>query len=348
MNTLYINYIYIYTRMVSNLVIVESPGKIATITKYLNENPSLKKYGTFVVMASVGHIRDLVKKKLAIDIDNNFEPEYEFSQDKKKVIESLKKEAKKCSHVYLAADNDKEGVFIADSVRLALNLGQNYKRIVFTEISSKALQYAIEHAGKINQNQLDAQVARRTLDRLVGFKISPVLWKKFSTATNLSAGRVQSAVLHLIIEKESDVQNFKSTSYWYYTGNFGLKVKGETKYSPLNENVKLYYQETVHKDEDENSVKKLFKNLKNDFVIRNVKTRETRQKPELPFITSSLQQEAGFPIKRTMQLAQELYEAGHITYMRTDSYNISEDFQKDARELIRLCMGRSSSEMLPM
>ena len=145
------------------------------------------------------------------------------------------------------------------------------------------------------------------------------------------------------------MQNFKSTSYWYYTGNFGLKVKGETKYSPLNENVKLYYQETVHKDEDENSVKKLFKNLKNDFVIRNVKTRETRQKPELPFITSSLQQEAGFPIKRTMQLAQELYEAGHITYMRTDSYNISEDFQKDARELIRTMYGLlCSSEMLPM
>lgn len=320
-----------------NLVIIESPGKLSTITKYLN-NPEFKKYGKFVVVASVGHIRDLPPKSLGIDIDKNFAMTYEFSDLKKQVIENLKKNAKNAKTVYLAADQDDEGCQISESVRVALNLGQNYKRITFTEISPKALQYAIEHAGKIDQNQLEAQETRRTLDRLVGYKLSPVLWKKFTNGgmSKLSAGRVQSAVLHLIIQKEEEIKKFKSSPYWYFFGDFHLKIKGD---SQKLEEIKLYKNDTILKDEDETSTKNLLKKIKNDFTIRDVRSKETRQKPDLPFITSTLQQSGGFGVKKTMQLAQELYEAGLITYMRTDSYAISDDFKESAQKYIQQTYG---------
>ena len=316
-----------------NLVIVESPGKVKTITKYLNDNlPLTKKHGKFIVMASVGHIRDLLKNELSIDIDNNFEPIYEFSNDKRKIVEALKKCVKQCSNVFIASDNDKEGEFIAESIRVALDLGQKYMRIVFTEISANALQYAIEHPNKIDQHQLDAQVTRRTLDRLVGFKLSPLLWTHFKTPKNvhLSAGRVQSALLHLIIDREQEIKNFQSKQYWSYIGTFKL-VEIDTTL----ENVKLCGQNgTIVKENLEKCVHSFLKGLQNSYMVRDIKTRETTKKPEPPFITSSLQQESSFSVKRTMHLAQELYEAGHITYMRTDSFNMSEVFKTEAREFV--------------
>lgn len=321
-----------------NLVIVESPGKVATITKYLNNNPELKKLGKFVVMASVGHIRELPPKSLGIDIENNFKLTYQFSELKKKVIADLIKNAKNAKTVYLAGDADSEGTFISESVRVALNLGQNYKRITFTEISPKALQYSILHAGKIDQDQLEAQETRRSLDRLVGYKLSPILWKKFTTggASHLSAGRVQSAVLHMVIQKEIEIQKYKPNKYWYFYANFDLKI---VKESQKLEEIKLYQGSTVYKDSNEDSTKLLLKKIKYDFNISDINSKESRQKPDLPFITSTLQQSAGFPIKRTMQLAQELYEAGLITYMRTDSTNISEDFKIIAQDYVTKIYG---------
>ena len=321
-----------------NLVIVESKGKVDKITNYLNTNPALKKHGKFVVMASFGHIRNLPSKTLGIDIDKHFAMSYEYLEDKKKVLEDIKRKAQKAKVVYLASDKDSEGSQISESLRIALNLGQNYKRITFSEISSKALQYAVEHPGKIDQNQLESQETRRALDRLVGYKLSPVLWRMFSTgaASNLSAGRVQSAVLHIIINKEQEIQRFKTSPYWTYQGEFTLKIRTD---SQKLEEVKLYKGDTIHKEEDPALVKAFLKKIKNDFTIKDVKTRESRQKPPLPFITSTLQQEAGFPVKRTMQLAQDLYEAGLITYMRTDSYVISEDFKADAVKYVRATFG---------
>jgi DNA topoisomerase-1 len=321
-----------------NLVTVESPGKVEKITKYLNSNPELKKYGQFKVIASVGHIRDLPPKSLGIDIEKNFAMTYEFSEGKKQVIENLKKYAKNAKTVYLASDNDDEGCQIGESVRIALNLGQNYKRIIFTEISSKALQYAIEHPGKIDQDQLEAQETRRSLDRIVGYKLSPVLWKKFTNGgmSKLSAGRVQSAVLHLIIEKEKEIEKFKSSAYWYIFGNFNLKINTETQ---KIEEVKLYKDTTVYKEETKDNLINLFKKIKNEFTIKEVKNRESKQKPDLPFITSSLQQSSGLGVKRTMQLAQDLYELGLITYHRTDSYVISDDFKVEAKNFIETKYG---------
>lgn len=310
-----------------NLVIVESAGKVQSITKYLNGNNDLiKKYGKFIVAASCGHVRDLKKKTLAIDINNNFKPEYEFIADKKKILDDLKKKAKVAKAVFIGSDGDLEGEAIGESIRVALGLGENYKRIVFTEISPKALHHAIEHFGKIDNNQLQAQITRRTLDRLVGFKLSPILWKMFSQS-NLSAGRVQSAVLHLLIEKENEIREFSSKSYWVITGRFTLN-------GHLLENVKLNTK--LHEFEN---VSKFFKKLQNKYTLKDMKTKESSQKPDLPYITSSLQIDAGFSVKRTMQLAQELYEAGHITYMRTDSYNMSEDFKKEARHYVKAQFG---------
>jgi DNA topoisomerase I len=323
-----------------NLVIVESKGKVDKITKYLNNNPALKSYGKFVVMASFGHIRDLPPKSLGIDFEKNFAMTYEFTEAKKQVIEDIKKKAQNAKAVFIASDTDKEGEFIGESLRLALNLGQNYKRIVFTEISPKALEYAVNHPGKIDQNQLESQETRRALDRLVGYKLSPVLWRKFNaaSASHLSAGRVQSAVLHILIKKEQEIQKFKTSPYWSYQGEFTLTIKTD---SQKIEEVKLYKGDTIHKEDDQESVKSFLKKIKNDFTIKDVKTKESRQKPPLPFITSTLQQEAGFPVKRTMQLAQDLYEAGLISYMRTDSYSISEDFKTDATKYIQTAFGVS-------
>lgn len=328
--------------MATNLVIVESAGKVASITKYLNNNPALKKYGKFIVVASFGHIRDLAKKTLAIDL-NTFEPQYEFLQDKKKQLDKIKEAARSAKNVYLAADADQEGHFIAESVRVFLNLGENYKRIVFTEITSAALEHAIKNPGKIDPNQIAGQQCRRILDRLVGFKLSPLLWKKFKSggAVTLSAGRVQSAVMHMIIQREKEILNFTSGSYWHMHANFALKI--DTSITELNE-IKLYKDTNLYKTEKVEDVKAFFLQLKNKWSVESYKQKTTKSSPDAPFITSTLQQEASsklrIGVKRVMAIAQELYEDGYITYMRTDSYNMSETFKEPATEYIKTTFGQ--------
>lgn len=320
-----------------NLVIVESQGKIQAINKYLNNNPDLKKkYGKFVVAASMGHIRDLKKKSLSINIDKDFEPQYEFSADKKTVISDLVNKAKGASDVFIGSDNDAEGHFIAESIRVALKLGNNYKRILFTEITPKALQYAIEHPTKIDPYQLESQQCRRVLDRLVGFKLSPLLWKKFKAENiTLSAGRVQSAVMHLIVQREKEIKNFKSSPYWHVSGDFLLKLDKE-KIS-LDDS-RMYKDGNIYKTENVKDIDSLFKTISNKWSVTDVKTKTSKQNPDPPFITSTLQQEASsklkIGIKKVMELAQKLYEEGKITYMRTDSFNMSEDFKKDTKVFI--------------
>ena len=324
--------------MTNNLVVVESPGKTSIITKYLNNNPQLSsKYGKFTVVASMGHIRDLAKKTLAIDIENDFSPQYEFSSDKKDVIKNLQQKSKGADNVFIASDGDDEGEFIGESIRVALSLGNNYKRIRFTEITPKALQYAIEHPTKLDQYQLESQQCRRVLDRLVGFKTSPLLWKKFSSGSvTLSAGRVQSAVMHIIIQREKEIDKFKTSSYWHVNGDFKLKI-GQDSFGL--DQVRLYKDDTIYKTDKLDDIKSFFKTIKDKWIITKFKQNMTKQNPDAPFITSTLQQEASsklrMGIKKIMQVAQKLYEGGHITYMRTDSYNMSEDFKKDTSNWIK-------------
>lgn len=320
----------------SNLVIVESPAKAKTIAKYLNASKALKHLGQFQVVSSMGHIRDLKKGELGIQIDKGFLPEYEINQDKCKTVKELQTLAKASKMVWLASDHDREGESIAMHLKEVLRLKQ-YQRVTFTEITPKALEYALQHPRKIDDHLVDAQEARRILDRLVGFKLSPLLWKRFKTAngTGLSAGRVQSAVLHLVLEKEKEVEAFSTNNYWHYLGKFDLNFKGDKQ---LLEDVHLYRKGTIAKDDAYDTAVKLLKKIKGDFRIVHYKQKESKKSPDQPFITSTLQQEAynkhGFALKRTMSLAQELYEKGYITYMRTDSYNLSDDFREAAEKHI--------------
>lgn len=321
----------------NNLVIVESAAKSKTITKYLNSSKELKHLGKFIVAASFGHVRDLKKNCIGIDIDNDFSPMYDVIDDKKRVVNELKKKAKDASIVYIASDPDREGESIASHLKEVLNL-KTYKRITFTEITPKALENAIKHPRTIDRQLVDAQEARRTLDRLVGFKLSPLLWKKYTTqnVSTLSAGRVQSAVLHMMIEKENQVISFKTTPYWNVSGNFILRIDKQTD---TLKDIKLYKENNVFKIESGlNDVIFLLKALQNKFSIQDVKTRISRQNADQPYITSTLQQDAynrlGMSLKRSMQVAQELYENGLITYMRTDSFNMSEDFKQAAKTYI--------------
>lgn len=323
-----------------NLVIVESPAKAKTIAKYLNGSRALRHMGKFSVMASMGHIRDLKPRELSIDVDKDFEAHYEVLKDKLKMVDELKAKAKMVDNIFLAADYDREGEAISEHIRATLGISK-YHRITFTEITPKALEKAILSPRKIDYDLVHAQETRRILDRLVGFKISPLLWKKYNAnKIHLSAGRVQSAALHLIREKEEEVQSFKTSTYWYFNGNFDLTIGSEEH---KLEDVKLYdnsnNNDRVFKiDEDIQQVRTYLSRLTNKFVISDLKTRVLKQNPDLPFITSTLQQEAysklGFPLKRTMALAQDLYEKGYITYMRTDSYNISDEFKKDVETYI--------------
>ena len=294
--------------MSKNLVIVESPAKAKTIEKFLG--------GDYKVVSSNGHIADLPSNELGIDLDNNYEPKYKITNDKKDLVKKLKNELKNVDTVWLASDEDREGEAIAWHLSENLNLNEsNTKRIVFREITEKAIKNAIENPRKINKSLVDAQQARRVIDRLVGYKISPILWRKVKGG--LSAGRVQSVVLRLIAEREKEISNFKPISSYKTTAEFvngdGLKFK--SKYS-LNIN------------EDDNFVAFLegFKDAK--FSISNIKKSPLTKKPAPPFTTSTMQQEAarklGFSVSRTMQTAQRLYESGHITYMRTDSVTLSQ------------------------
>lgn len=319
-----------------NLVIVESLAKAKTIEKYLNSSKALKSLGSFKVVASFGHIDNLPPKELGIDIENGFGLQYQLLADKKKVTDDLKAKAKDADVVWLASDADYEGEKIADSLKTFLKL-KNYKRVTFTEITQQALERSLQNPRKIDESLVDAQETRRILDRLVGYKLSPLLWKKYSTggASALSAGRVQSAVMHALIEKEKAISAFQSESYWYFLADFNLHTKIE--------DVKLYYDTTVHKVDNIDTARKLLKALKNKFSVKDIKAKTVRQSPDAPYITSSFQQDAfsklGLGIKRSMQIAQELYENGHITYMRTDSYNISDVFKETVHDYVSSTYG---------
>ena len=297
--------------MGENLVIVESPAKAATIEKFLGKG--------FTVKSSFGHIRDLEKKNLGINIENGFEPVYEISDDKKKVVSELKSLAKKADTVWLASDEDREGEAIAWHLFHTLNLKEeNTKRIVFHEITKNAILNAIENPRSIDNNLVMAQQARRVLDRLVGFELSPILWKK--VAPKLSAGRVQSVAVRLIVEREREIMAFNSTPYFRISGVF----HPATAKKSVKVNATL---DTRYSTQDEANAF-LCKCKESSFFIESVDKKQVTRTPAPPFTTSALQQEAarklGLSVSQTMRIAQKLYESGLITYMRTDSTNLSQ------------------------
>jgi DNA topoisomerase-1 len=293
--------------MAKNLLIVESPAKAKTIEGYLGKD--------FTVKSSYGHIRDLVKSEDAIDIAHNFEQKYEVPADKKQIVSELKKLAKEAEVVWLASDEDREGEAISWHLFETLNLKEeNTRRIVFHEITKPAITKAIENPRKIDYNLVNAQQARRVLDRLVGFELSPVLWKKVKPS--LSAGRVQSVAVRLIVDRERDINKFKSEAAFKIVAIFG---KGKQSF-------KAELAERYSKQED--AEKFLTDCIGADFNVSSLETKPAKRSPAAPFTTSTLQQEAsrklGYSVSRTMSVAQKLYESGHITYMRTDSVNLSD------------------------
>ncbi|HNQ60799.1 MAG TPA: type I DNA topoisomerase [Bacteroidia bacterium] len=294
--------------MSKNLVIVESPAKAKTIEGYLGKD--------FIVKSSYGHVRDLVKSGKGIEIENNFNPVYEVSADKEQVITDLMRQAKKADTVWLATDEDREGEAISWHLFETLNLKEaSTKRIVFHEITKKAILAAIENPRKIDKNLVDAQQARRILDRLVGFELSPVLWKKVKPS--LSAGRVQSVTVRLVVEREREIDNFKVTSAFKVVGYF-------------EDNGKSFKAELPKRFKTEEEAEEFLKACSSaQFSVENLEVKPGKRTPSAPFTTSTLQQEAsrklGFSVAQTMVLAQRLYESGKITYMRTDSVNLSQD-----------------------
>ncbi len=296
-----------------HLVIVESPAKSATIKKFLWEG--------FEVKASYGHVIDLPPKELWVDVNNNFEPKYQITPDKKNVVNELRAFAKKVDKVWIATDEDREGEAIGRHVANALWLDiSKTARIVFHEITEKAITHAVKNPRTLNMDLVDAQQARRILDRLVGFELSPVLWKKIKMG--LSAGRVQSVTVKLIVEREREIQKFESANFFKIIGNF---VGNEKK----------AFKAELNKDISTEEEAKIFLESCKDatYKIENIEVKPGKKTPSAPFTTSTLQQEASrklwFSVARTMQVAQKLYEAGYITYMRTDSVNIS-DFAIEA------------------
>jgi DNA topoisomerase-1 len=305
--------------MSKNLVIVESPAKAKTIEKFLGKD--------YTVKSCFGHIRDLVKKGYGVDIENNFKPTYEIQEDKEKIIEELKKLSKKSDTVWLASDEDREGEAISWHLSEVLELDpKKTKRIVFHEITKPAIEHAIKNPRGIDYNLVNAQQARRILDRLVGFELSPVLWKKVKT--NLSAGRVQSVAVRLIVEREREIQQFKPESFFKISGVF--KLNGVTFKAELNERFKT-------EAEAETFLNKI--KTKDFFEVSSVEKKPGKRSPSAPFTTSTLQQEAsrklGFSVSQTMLVAQRLYEAGKITYMRTDSVNLSETALSAIKKVIQ-------------
>ncbi|HNX78873.1 MAG TPA: type I DNA topoisomerase, partial [Prolixibacteraceae bacterium] len=297
--------------MQDNLVIVESPAKAKTIEKFLGKD--------FFVASSMGHIRDLEKKEFGIDIKNNYQPRYVVSEDKKKVVAELKKLTKDAKVVWLASDEDREGEAISWHLQQELKLKpENTRRIVFHEITKDAILNAIEHPRSIDINLVNAQQARRVLDRIVGFEISPVLWKKVKPS--LSAGRVQSVAVRLIVDREREIMNFISASSFRITALFTVKLADGSEAELKAELSRRYDTE-----EEAQQFLELCKDAV--FTVADVTRKPARRTPAPPFTTSTLQQEASrklsFSVSQTMSIAQKLYEAGLITYMRTDSVNLS-------------------------
>ena len=312
------------TGMSKNLVIVESPAKAKTIEGYLGKD--------FTVASSMGHIRDLPKGGGAIDIENDFEPTYEVSPDKKDVISKLKKLAKEAEMVYLASDEDREGEAISWHLKEVLDLKDaKTRRIVFTEITKKAILNALQNPRGIDEDLVNAQQARRVLDRLVGYELSPILWKKI--ATGLSAGRVQSVAVRLVVEREREITEFKVKSSYKVNALFDLG-NGKTLVAEL--------PERFESEKEANEFLESCRNAK--FKIADLQTKPSKRSPSPPFTTSTLQQEAarklGFSVIQTMMVAQKLYEAGKISYMRTDSLNLSDEARQGAERQINNAFGK--------
>jgi len=321
------------------LVIVESPGKIKKIEEYLNSIGDGNKY---IVKASMGHCRDLKENELSIDIDNNYKPTYAIKPGRHQTILELKKLASTSKKVILAADEDREGEMIASSLKDLLCL-KDYDRIVFNEITKTAIKKAIENPKKINDNMVDAQQARRLLDRLVGYKISPLLWKKIKG--KLSAGRVQSVVVKIIIDKENEIINSISTPYFKTCTKFEYKKKKfNGTLNTIDSKLKEMYM-FQNKEMAENFLKSITKD--DTFIINNTTYKDSIRKASAPFTTSTMQQDAStklkFNVKRTMDTAQKLYEAGMITYMRTDSTNLSEQSINECTDFIIKTFGKEYS-----
>lgn len=298
--------------MPKNLVIVESPAKAKTIEKFLGSD--------YRVMSSYGHIRDLKKKSFSIDVENGFSPLYEIPEDKTQLVEELRKAAGKAETVWLASDEDREGEAIAWHLYEVLGLKPgNTRRIVFHEITKKAILNAIAHPRQIDINRVDAQQARRVLDRIVGFELSPVLWKRLKPA--LSAGRVQSVAVRLIVERENEIRNFVSEPYFRVSARFNGAASDPARIIKAELNRRL--------DSGKEAMDLLEGCRDASFTVGDISVKPLRKSPAPPFTTSTLQQEAarklGFSVSQTMMIAQHLYENGHITYMRTDSVNLSEE-----------------------
>tara|TARA_B100001769_G_scaffold275285_1_gene276824 strand:+ start:614 stop:2950 length:2337 start_codon:yes stop_codon:yes gene_type:complete len=310
--------------MIENLVIVESPAKAKTIEKYLGKN--------FKVTSCYGHIRDLPKDDKSIDKENGFQPSYVPSPDKKKVIKELKSLKKNSSKVYLATDNDREGEAIAWHLKELLKLNEEeYERIVFREITKKAVLNSIQNPIKIDMDLVNAQQARRVLDRLVGFEISPILWKKIKRG--LSAGRVQSVAVKFVVDRENEISNFTPKSSYKTTATFSLNDNSFS--AELNKRFE-------NKDESESFLNQC---IDSKFKVKKIEKKPSKRSPSAPFTTSTLQQEAsrkiGFSPSLTMSTAQRLYEAGHITYMRTDSVNLSEEALDNSKKVIESNYGNN-------
>jgi DNA topoisomerase-1 len=326
------------------LVIVESPAKAKTVGRFLGKG--------YTVRASVGHVRDLLKSQLSVDVDNNFEPKYRVPNEKKEIVKEIKKLAATANEIFLATDPDREGESISWHLAEAAQIDmERTKRVVFHEITAPAVAEAFAHPREINMDLVNAQQARRVLDRLVGYSISPILWEK--VRGRLSAGRVQSVALRLIVEREREIDEFKPVEYW--------SIHGEFKHGSLKSSFLAKLARIDDKDPEltnEDVVKPILIDMETAaYAVTKVKRGERRRKPSAPFTTSTLQQEAsrklGFTAKRTMGLAQGLYEGqdvgegvttGLITYMRTDSMNVSTIAQGEAREYV---MGKYGKDYLP-
>jgi DNA topoisomerase-1 len=315
--------------MMENLVIVESPAKAKTIERFLGK--------AYTVKSSFGHIRDLAKKNLGIDIDGGYTPQYIVPPDKKKIVKELKELAKKAGMVWLATDEDREGEAIAWHLFEVLGLDrESTRRIVFHEITKDAILNALENPRYIDNNLVNAQQARRVLDRLVGFELSPLLWKKVKPA--LSAGRVQSVAVKLIVEKEREIQNFISQKYFRVAGYFSLEG--------VNGGPPQFRAELSKRFDTEDEARGFLDRCRaSKFMVEQVETKPVTKSPAPPFTTSTLQQEAsrklGFSVNQTMSVAQRLYESGKITYMRTDSVNLSKLAINSAARQIRDTYGES-------
>lgn len=324
----------VLSNMAKNLLIVESPAKAKTIEKILGSD--------FDVRSCFGHIRDLEKDDMGIDVNNHYQPRYKVPDEKEKVVRELKQLAKKAKEVWLASDEDREGESISWHLAEVLGLDpKETKRIVFHEITAPAIKKAVANPRKINMNLVNAQQARRVLDRLVGFELSPVLWRKIGMQKSLSAGRVQSVAVRLVVEREREINQFISES--------SFKIEAEFSAKDINGKSVVFKAEGSSKYTQEAAAKKFLETCKNaGYTVTDIQVKPTKRTPAAPFTTSTLQQEAsrkmGYSVSKTMLLAQKLYESGNITYMRTDSINLSDTALTDIQNEISTAYGQNYNQ----